>query len=219
MKRILGIVTIGLLLSSCGTPGAYYSYQSTGHKAAAESWDGGYGGAFDQPTEEMAVFIALENCLSMNASCYIVDINGRSIGGNEASRLNYSYSQKRNNYIFEEGSSGIKRAIKKKAGVTYKNVGSMVVGSDGTSYRSVGDRIIGSDGSWQRTIGTGSGSRTIYSDGTSSRTIGTGSGSRTIYSDGTSSRTIGTGIGKRTINSSTRTSCRTVGTRTICTKY
>ena len=62
-------------------------------------------------------------------------------------------------------------------------------------------------------------SRTIYSDGTSSRTIGSGSGSRKIYSDGTSERTIGTGIGQRTINPSTRTSCRKVGTRTICTKY
>ena len=94
-----------------------------------------------------------------------------------------------------------------------------VYGSDGTSYRSVGDRIIGSDGTWQRTIGTGNNSRTIYSDGTSSRTIGSGSGSRKIYSDGTSERTIGTGIGQRTINPSTRTSCRQVGTRTICTKY
>ena len=220
MKKVFSILIVTLLVSSCGTPSAYYNYQSTGYKASAESWDGGWGASVDQPTEEMAVFIALENCLSVNDSCYIVDINNRSISSGEASNWNYTYSQKRNDYVFEQKSDGsVMKAVKKKSGVNYKTVGNMVYGSDGTSYRSVGDRIIGSDGTWQRTIGTGNNSRTIYSDGTSSRTIGSGSGSRKIYSDGTSERTIGTGIGQRTINPSTRTSCRQVGTRTFCTNY
>ena len=180
---------------------AYYNYESTGYKASAESWDGGYGTAIDQPTQELAVLVALENCLSVNASCYIVDINGRSIGNSESARWTNIYVQKRNDYIFENNSNGyVSKAIKKKAGVSYKSVGNMVYASDGTSYRSVGDRILGSDGSWQRTIGSGN-------------------NTRTFYSDGTSSRTIGTGIGKRTINSGTRTSCRQVGTRTFCTNY
>jgi hypothetical protein len=199
MRKILVILI--LFLSSCGTPSAYYSYQSTGHKASAESWDGGWGISVDQPTEEMAVFIALENCSKLNANCYIVNINNKPINSSESSTWNYIYSQKRNDYIFEHTDNGlVTKAIKKKSGVSYNTVGNMVYGSDGTSFKSVGDRIIGSDG-------------------TSSRTIGSGSGSRTIYSDGTSERTIGTGIGQRTINPSTRTTCRQVGTRTICTQY
>jgi len=220
MNKFFGVLIFALFLNSCGTPMAYYNYESTGYKASAESWDGGYGTAIDQPTQELAVLVALENCLSVNTSCYIVDINGRSIGNSESARWTNTYVQKRNDYVFENNSSGyVSKAIKKKAGVSYKSVGNMVYASDGTSYRSVGDRILGSDGSWQRTVGTGNNTRTIYSDGTSSRTIGTGNNTRTIYSDGTSSRTIGTGIGKRTINSGTRTSCRQVGTRTFCTKY
>lgn len=205
-----------------------YENASSKYKAKVISWDKKivtYG--YSEESIKSAVLMALANCYLVNNNCWVYEENGKEIVTSVSYNWNDVYHKilSTNEYIFIQNSDDSKnpqkitQVFKKKAGVNYKKVGNTTYASDGKSYRTVGNRTLGSDGSWARTLGSGSGSRTIYSDGTSSRTIGSGSGSRTIYSDGTSTRTIGTGIGKRTINPSTRTSCRTVGTRTICTNY
>jgi hypothetical protein len=206
------------------------TYQNTkdGFKVKVISWDQQittYG--YSNENIQLAVLLALANCYSVNNNCWVFEENGKEILAKDSYNWNEQYHKiiSSGEYVFTknnddgDNSKKVTQVFKKQAGVTYKEVGNMTYGSDGKSYRTVGNRTLGSDGSWARTIGSGSGSRTIYSDGTSSRTIGSGSGSRTIYSDGTSSRTIGSGSGSRTINSSTRTSCRVVGTRTFCSNY
>ena len=206
------------------------TYQNTkiGYKAKVISWDDQivtYG--YSKENIQLAVLLALANCYIENNNCWVHEENAKLITASESYNWNDKYHKiiSLNEYVFTlendnlANSKKVTQVFKKQAGVSYKEVGNMTYGSDGKSYRTVGSKTLGSDGSWARTIGSGSGSKTVYSDGSSSRTIGSGSGSRTIYSDGTSSRTIGSGSGSRTINSSTRTSCRVVGTRTFCSKY
>ena len=81
MKKLLGILVLGFMLNSCGTPGHYSRLPGSGHKASVITWDGGYGLSKNQPTIEFAVMGAFRACEEHNTFilCELDYIDDREI--------------------------------------------------------------------------------------------------------------------------------------------
>ena len=117
MKKILGIIVLSLMLSSCGTPGHYQSIQisANGFKASAITWDGGYGLSKEHNTLEAAVFAAIRSCMGSNYEICEVDmINDRKADLIEKKEWKSKYQKNNHKYEFVKSSDGWTSAKLKK---------------------------------------------------------------------------------------------------------
>ena len=102
-------MVLGLLLTSCGTPGRYHSIQisTNGFKASAITWDGGYGLSKEHNTLEAAVFAAIRACMSVNTEICEVDmINDRKADLFEKKEWKSKFQKNSHKYEFVKGSDG-----------------------------------------------------------------------------------------------------------------
>ncbi len=117
MKKLLVILVLGFMLSSCGTPSHYHNISTSGHKASVIYPDEGqYGLSYNQPTIEFAVFAAFRNCESVAklSSCELDYIDERQITNKgEKDDWRKRYLLNKDNYEFITDSQG-NILIKKK---------------------------------------------------------------------------------------------------------
>ena len=108
MKKCL-IFSLLVFLVSCGTPGHYNQIPilSSGHKASAITWDGGYGLGKEHSTIEAAVFAALRACYGFNSSgCEVDMIDNRYVDLIEKKEWSRRYSQDSHKYDFTKDNEG-----------------------------------------------------------------------------------------------------------------
>ena len=95
MKKLLGILVLGLLLHGCATPEQTYATLRP-HSALAKAPSGAFGMADKQKSIEYAVFAAFGTCDHYNTGCVLIMINGSRVTPKEAYdwRDNYNRNKK-----------------------------------------------------------------------------------------------------------------------------